>query len=156
MRQIEHFLAIDNVAGSILRKYTPNRGPALPLLASHSQIALAITVAVARQWPRGYLVSGDLTAQFGLAGRTLEPHIVALRRGKVIRGRRGPRGGYRLARKPEAITCADVLSAIEAYQPSPYGPVVEKLIMTIEAEFMARLRSTTIAMLLDNPDLLPG
>ncbi len=130
--------------------------PSVLLLASHNQIALAITLAIARQGPRGTLLSGEISAQFGRAGRTLEPHLVALRKGGIIYGHRGPGGGYSLARKPEAITCADVLTAIEAYQPSPYGPAVEMLIMVIEAEFMARLRSTTIAMLLENPDLLPA
>jgi FeS assembly SUF system regulator len=43
--------------------------------------------------------------------------LKALTRGGLLASQRGPRGGYSLARSPETITVADMLSALEG----PFG-----------------------------------
>jgi Rrf2 family protein len=52
--------------------------------------------------------------------RFLEQILQDLRRAKVIEARRGPRGGYALARPPAEISMADVLRAVR-------GPLEELL-----------------------------
>jgi Rrf2 family protein len=49
----------------------------------------------------------------GIPARYLEQIFQKLRRAGLIDSKRGPRGGYVLARPAEAITLADVLRAVE-------------------------------------------
>jgi Rrf2 family protein len=52
-------------------------------------------------------------ARQGIPPRYLEQIFQRLRRAALVEGKRGPRGGYRLARPPEAITVRDVVEAVE-------------------------------------------
>lgn len=45
----------------------------------------------------------------------LEQLFAKLRRGGLVEGVRGPGGGYRLARKPEEITVADIVCAVDEH-----------------------------------------
>jgi Rrf2 family protein len=53
----------------------------------------------------------------GIPHRFLEQIFQALRKAGLIRGKRGPGGGYVLARRPEQITLKEVVEAVE-------GPLV--------------------------------
>src|SRR6476620_4627986 len=45
--------------------------------------------------------------------RYLEQIFQELRRARLVDAKRGPKGGYLLARKPEAITVGDVMRAVQ-------------------------------------------
>ena len=49
----------------------------------------------------------------GIPGRYLEQIFQKLRRADLVRGKRGPGGGYRLARSAAAISLLDVVEAVE-------------------------------------------
>jgi Rrf2 family protein len=49
----------------------------------------------------------------GIPSRYLEQIFQRLRRAKLVRGKRGPGGGYTLARPPAEITLRDVIEAVE-------------------------------------------
>jgi len=53
--------------------------------------------------------------------RYLEEILQDLRRAGLVRAQRGPRGGYALARSPEAITLADAVSAVEGDLPTLFA-----------------------------------
>lgn len=55
----------------------------------------------------------DLAGQTGLPQPTVSKVLKHLARGGVVESQRGARGGYRLARAPEAVTVAEILQAIE-------------------------------------------
>jgi Rrf2 family protein len=55
----------------------------------------------------------DISLRQGISERYLEQIFVKLLRAGLIRGKRGPRGGYVLAKDPSGITVADMISAIE-------------------------------------------
>jgi Rrf2 family protein len=52
--------------------------------------------------------------------RYLEQIFQRLRRAELVRGKRGPGGGYVLAREPRAITLRDIVEAVE-------GPLADGL-----------------------------
>jgi len=54
--------------------------------------------------------------------RFLEQIFQSLRRADLVRGKRGPGGGYVLTRPPEEISLRDVVEAVEG----PLGEVVEQ------------------------------
>ncbi len=49
----------------------------------------------------------------GIPARYLEQIFQRLRRGGLVRSKRGPGGGYTLAREPEAITLRQIVEAVE-------------------------------------------
>jgi len=55
----------------------------------------------------------DLAAATGLPAPTVSKLLAALARAGVLMSQRGAKGGYRLARAPEAITAADIVSAVD-------------------------------------------
>jgi Rrf2 family protein len=63
----------------------------------------------------------DICARQGIPSRFLEQVFRDLKRAGLVRSKRGPRGGYELARPPEAVRLGDVLRAIEG--PTALGTV---------------------------------
>lgn len=55
----------------------------------------------------------DISRRQGISPRYLEQIFQGLKRAGILRSKRGPQGGYCLARKPEEITVAEVLIATE-------------------------------------------
>lgn len=49
----------------------------------------------------------------GIPGRYLEQIFRRLRQAELVRGKRGPGGGYRLSRAPAAITLLQIVEAVE-------------------------------------------
>ncbi|MDJ0787004.1 MAG: Rrf2 family transcriptional regulator [Myxococcota bacterium] len=63
----------------------------------------------------------------GIPGRYLEQIFQRLRRARLVQGKRGPGGGYVLARPPAEITVREILEAVE-------GPLRERLAADLPAE----------------------
>jgi Rrf2 family transcriptional regulator, iron-sulfur cluster assembly transcription factor len=83
----------------------------MPLLPRKGVLAVAAVIDVAMQ-ERGQPISAKaLAARHGLPPRHLEPVLQALVRCGILRGIRGPRGGYELARDRRRVTANDILRA---------------------------------------------
>ncbi len=83
----------------------------MPLLPRKAILAIAAVIDVALH-SRGRPVSAKaLAARHSLPPRHLEPLLQALVRDGILKGIRGPRGGYELARERERITADDILRA---------------------------------------------
>jgi Rrf2 family transcriptional regulator, iron-sulfur cluster assembly transcription factor len=83
----------------------------MPLLPRKGVLAIAAVIDVAIQ-EQGHPVSAKtLAARHGLPPRHLEPVLQALVRYGILRGIRGPRGGYELARDRRRVTANDILRA---------------------------------------------
>jgi len=61
---------------------------------------------------RGYASAQVIAERQAIPSRYLEEIIGELRRAGLVIGKRGPRGGYRLARPPQEIAVSDVLAAL--------------------------------------------
>lgn len=83
----------------------------MSLLPRKALLAVAAVIDVALH-ARGQLVSAkDLAARHSLPARHLEPVLQALVRDGILKGVRGPRGGYELARERRKISVDDILKA---------------------------------------------
>jgi Rrf2 family iron-sulfur cluster assembly transcriptional regulator len=83
----------------------------MPLLPRKGVLAIAAVIDVAIQ-AQGQPVSAKaLAARHGLPPRHLEPVLQALVRCGILKGIRGPRGGYELARDRRRVTANDILRA---------------------------------------------
>jgi len=70
-------------------------------------------VQLARQGPRSYVQSKDLSQQEGLPNKFLEAILLALRRGDFLESKVGSGGGYRLTRPPRDIRVGDLIRRLE-------------------------------------------
>ncbi|NMD97240.1 Rrf2 family transcriptional regulator [Rhodococcus sp. BL-253-APC-6A1W] len=82
------------------------------------------------------------TAQ-SIPHKFLEAVLADLRRGGLVCSRRGPEGGYWLARPPGAISIADVIRTVEGPLASVRGERPEDVVYTGAAE---KLRDVWIAV----------
>jgi len=86
-------------------------GLCMALLSRKGLLAIAAVIDVALHG-RGRPVSAKaLAARHALPARHLEPVLQALVRVGILKGIRGPRGGYELARERRRITTDDILRA---------------------------------------------
>ncbi|HEX3755868.1 MAG TPA: Rrf2 family transcriptional regulator [Rhizomicrobium sp.] len=95
----------------------------------------------------------EITARQGVPQRYLEQVMQQLVRAGILRGVRGPRGGYRLARERRRISVGDVVRVAESIEDdeekaearSDLGQrIVAPFVQNLQEELMARLDSVSI------------
>jgi len=78
-------------------------------LTARSEYALLALVHLGRQNPED-LVSADTIARAQrIPPRFLEQILLTLKRAKYLRSTKGPRGGYQLAKRIDAVTLAEII-----------------------------------------------
>jgi Rrf2 family protein len=111
----------------------------MPLVSRKGILAIAAVIDVAIN-ARGRPVSAKvLAARHKLPARHLEPVLQALVRDGILKGIRGPHGGYTLARERRRISAEEILraagSADEAGEPPlPASALVDQVVRTALAE----------------------
>lgn len=124
-------------------------------------LVIAAVLAVALQ-PRLSLTSAPtLAKRFGLPSRHLEPVLQALVHDKILKGIRGPRGGYQIGREPSTITAEDILRSArrvdeteDVLKSSAISElVVEPALALAESTFYAALRQVTLSALIQEASL---
>lgn len=98
--------------------------------------------------------SQDIAERLGLPRRYLEQVMQQLVRAGVLKGVRGPRGGYRLARERRRITVGQVVRVVQGLDEADEGPIVSSSPLgqevmapfwqQVEEEQMRRLDEVTI------------
>ncbi len=83
----------------------------MPLLPRKGVLAIAAVIDIAINARGRPVAAKALATRHSLPPRHLEPVLQALVRHGVLRGIRGPRGGYALAREQRRITADDILRA---------------------------------------------
>jgi Rrf2 family protein len=83
----------------------------MALLPSKGLLAIAAVVDVALHGGGRPVSAKALAARHALPARHLEPVLQALVRVGILKGIRGPRGGYELARERRRITADEILRA---------------------------------------------
>jgi Rrf2 family transcriptional regulator, iron-sulfur cluster assembly transcription factor len=83
----------------------------MPLLSRKGILAVAAVIDVALNSNNRPVSAKALATRHGLPPRHLEPVLQALVHDGILKGVRGPRGGYELGRKPGDITANEILRA---------------------------------------------
>jgi Rrf2 family cysteine metabolism transcriptional repressor len=78
-------------------------------LTTRSEYALLALVHLSRQSPGVYLSAGDIASAQRIPRRFLEQILATLKQARVVKSQKGQRGGYTLAKAPEAITLAEIV-----------------------------------------------
>lgn len=83
----------------------------MPLLPRKSILAIAAVVDIALHAHSRPVAAKALAQRHQLPPRHLEPVLQALVRDGILKGIRGPRGGYELGRDPRRISAAEIVRA---------------------------------------------
>lgn len=83
----------------------------MPLVSRKGILAIAAVIDVAINARSRPVSAKALATRHKLPSRHLEPVLQALVREGILRGVRGPHGGYELAREHRRISAADILRA---------------------------------------------
>ena len=100
----------------------------MPLLPRKGILAVAAVVDVALQRSGHPISAKTLATRHGLPPRHLEPVLQALVRDGILKGIRGPRGGYALARERQRVTVNDILRAAGTVEESDKRPAGSELL----------------------------
>jgi len=105
----------------------------MPLLPRKAVLAVAAVIDVAMQEHGKPISAKTLAERHSLPPRHLEPVLQALVRCGILKGIRGPRGGYELARDRRRITVNDIFQAAgtveESDEPQSGSELVKKVVL---------------------------
>jgi Rrf2 family iron-sulfur cluster assembly transcriptional regulator len=93
-------------------------------------LAIAVVIDIALQKDGRPISSKTLAARHGLPPRHLESVLQSLVRNGILKGIRGPRGGYELARDPSGVTANDIWRAASTGDEDEDKPTSESEIVT--------------------------
>ena len=121
----------------------------MALLSRKGVLAIAAVIDVAIHG-RGRPVSAKaLAARHSLPARHLEPVLQALVRVGILKGIRGPRGGYELARERRRITADEILRAAgtieDANDPASAGSALVNQVVMPAVSQAERAFSTALS-----------
>jgi Rrf2 family protein len=91
----------------------------MPYLPRKGVLAIAAVVDIALNDRDRPVSAKTLATRHGLPPRHLEPVLQALVRERILKGIRGPGGGYELAGAPHEITAERILRAAELIDDDP-------------------------------------
>ena len=111
----------------------------MPLVSRKGILAIAAVIDVAINAHMRPVSAKALAARHKLPPRHLEPVLQALVRDGILRGVRGPHGGYELAREHQRISAEDILRAAGAAEdvnepPLPSSALVKDVVKPALAE----------------------
>ena len=95
----------------------------MPLLSRKGILAIAAVIDVALNSSTRPVSAKALASRHGLPPRHLEPVLQALVHEGILRGVRGPRGGYELGRDQAKITANEILRAAGTVEDGVSGQV---------------------------------
>lgn len=101
----------------------------MPLLPRKSILAIAAVVDIAVHAHNRPVAAKALALRHRLPPRHLEPVLQALVREGILKGIRGPRGGYELGREPRRISAADIVRAAGTVEDIGEAPPADSVLL---------------------------
>lgn len=127
----------------------------MPVVPRRGLLAIAAVIDVALRASGRPVSAKTIAARHKLPPRHLEPVLQALVRGGILRGIRGPHGGYELGRNGDQISADDILQAagaVDSDEPLPGSALVNEVVRPalaeIERMFSAALDRIVISNLI--------
>jgi Rrf2 family protein len=135
----------------------------MPLLSRKGVLAIAAVIDVALHAQGRPISAKTLAARHGLPPRHLESVLQALVRDGILKGIRGPRGGYELARERRRVTANDILRAAgtvdDAEEHSAASELMTKVVLpalsSAEQEFGIALARINLEDMARRAETLP-
>ncbi len=130
------------------------------LLSRRCMLAVAAVVDIALHARPAPVAAKALAARHNLPPRHLETLLQALVRANILKGVRGPRGGYELARERRRISMGEIVRAtLNDVDGNELGPesrlmleVIEPLASQASAQFLVALEAVSVDELCKNAE----
>src|ERR1041384_2484213 len=111
----------------------------MPLLPRKGVLAITAVIDIALNARGRPVAAKALATRHRLPPRHLEPVLQALVRHGILKGIRGPRGGYEIAREQRRITVDDILRAAgtaDEFEQTPHteSPLLSRVVMPALAQ----------------------
>ena len=106
----------------------------MTILPRKGLLAIAVVVDVASQTDGRPISAKTLATRHGLPSRHLESVLQSLVRDGILKGIRGPYGGYELARERRGVTANDILRGAGTVHEAGEGPnseLVAKVVLPV-------------------------
>ena len=114
----------------------------MSLLPRKNILTIAAVIDIALNAGDGVVSGKEVAARHHLPPRHLEPVLQALVREGILKGVRGPHGGYRLAREARRITAADILRAARTIDNGTETPILgSSLVSKVVAPALAEVEN---------------
>ena len=129
--------------------------------SAKTEYGLVALIEIAAKYGTGGVTQvAEIAARQTIPDRYLEQMLTSLRRGGILHSIRGPKGGYRLAKPPAAISVADVVACLEGstqetserQRETPEFAVLHDLDQRLEVARQSLLQSTTLETLIAQRD----
>ena len=82
-------------------------------ISTRGRYALRTMVDLAQHGGEGLVTLKDVAARQGLSQKYLEQIVTQLSKARLVKGVRGPQGGYSLSREPKDYNVAEILELVE-------------------------------------------
>jgi Rrf2 family transcriptional regulator, iron-sulfur cluster assembly transcription factor len=135
----------------------------MSLLPRKGLLAIAAVIDVALQSSGKPISAKTLATRHGLPPRHLESVLQSLVRDGILRGIRGPRGGYELARERRGVTANDILRAagtVDGLEEEATSDLMTKVVIPAlsiaELEFGEALARINVDDMVRNAEKLNG
>lgn len=131
------------------------------IFSAKTEYGLVALIELAAVHPSGGVLQvAEIAQRQGIPDRYLEQMLTSLRRARILRSIRGPRGGYQLARAATEIRVAEVVHCLEGdpgprsggSRATPEFQVLEGLSARLEEARSRILAQTTLQELLERSE----
>src|SRR5579863_1983699 len=132
------------------------------LLSRRSVLAVAAVVDLALHSRSAPVAARALAARHKLAPRHLEPLLKGLVHAEILKGVRGPRGGYELARERQRITVGEIVRvamSLSTAEPQDLGSnsvllerVIDRAMRKAVENFLSTLDSITVEQMCETAE----
>ncbi len=82
-------------------------------LTTKSEYSLLAMIYIARNQKRGFVKIEGICSKYGITKKYLEQLLSILKQNRLLKARRGPHGGYILAKPAEKISVAEIIRIMD-------------------------------------------
>lgn len=131
------------------------------MISSRARYALRALLDLSRRYPGGPVLVTDIASRQNIPLNFLHQILLDLKLAGLVTSRKGPGGGFSLAKAPDVISLAEVLGAIEGPSlslscqgpqqdcacPHPEACAIREALSKVSAEMQVQLREVSLANL---------
>ena len=82
-------------------------------LTTKSEYSLLAMIYIARNQKKGLVKTVDICSKYNIAKKYLEQMLLILKQNRLIKAKRGPNGGYQLAKPANQISVAEIIRIMD-------------------------------------------
>ena len=82
-------------------------------LTTKSEYSILALIYIARRWKKGYVKVEEISEKYDIPKKYLEHLLLVLKQTRILKAKRGARGGYELAIPPSKVSLAQIIRLMD-------------------------------------------